>query len=104
ALAAFDAADAIDLEFGLFLRTLCYTGMRLGEALGVKLANVNLKEQRIFLPATKNGEQRSVYLPMHLVVEFANQPPRVGADPTVGGRKKEDVGVPFMDRKPERRL
>src|SRR5262249_28048065 len=29
AFAVFDAADEIDLEFGLFLRTLCYTGMRL---------------------------------------------------------------------------
>src|SRR5262249_659221 len=53
---------------------------------------------------TKNGEERSVYLPMHLVVDFANQPPRVGVDPKLGGRQKEDVGVPFIDRRPERRL
>lgn len=104
AFAAFDAGDEIELEFGLFLRTLCYTGMRLSECLGVTLGKVSLKEQRIYLPDTKNGEQRSVYLPMHLIVDFANQPARVGADPKLGGRPKEDVGVPFMDRKPKRRL
>ena len=35
AFAVLAAADAIDAEFGLFLRLLCYTGMRLGEALSV---------------------------------------------------------------------
>jgi integrase len=69
-----------------------------------RIANVSLKGQRIYLGKTKNGEERSVYLPMHLIVDFANQPPRVGADPKLGGRQKEDVGVAFMERRPERRL
>lgn len=105
AFAVFEAADKRDLEFGLFLRTLCYTGMRLGEALAVKLGNVNLTEQKIFLPITKNGESRSVYLPQHLVVAFANQPPRVNIDRSQGGGPpRQDVGVAFMERKAERRL
>ena len=105
AFVAFDVADEIDLEFGLFIYTLCYTGMRLSEALGVRLANVSLRGQLIFLPNTKNGEQRSVHLPMHLVVAFANQPAREKSiRPQGGGPQHEDVGVPFMDRKPNRRL
>jgi hypothetical protein len=32
AFALFEAADSIDNEFGLFLRFLCYTGLRLSEA------------------------------------------------------------------------
>ena len=40
------AADAIDAEFGLFLRLLCYTGMRLGEALSVTLAQLDPVRQK----------------------------------------------------------
>lgn len=96
AFAVFEAADAIDLEFGLFLRTLCYTGMRLSECLGVTLRHVNLRERMIYLPDTKNGEPRAVYMPSHLVAAFANQPPRE--------ERRLDAGVPFMDRAPDRRL
>src|SRR5262249_51081008 len=42
AFAVLKAADAIDTEFGLFLRLLLYTGMRLGEAISIKLAQVDL--------------------------------------------------------------
>ena len=74
AFAAFAAADKTNPEFGLFLRTLCYTGMRLSECLGVKLADLNLEKQAIYLPETKNGESRIVYLPPRLVVALANHP------------------------------
>jgi integrase len=43
AFAVLAAADDIDAEFGLFLQVLLYTGMRLGEAIAVKLAQVDLK-------------------------------------------------------------
>lgn len=74
AFALFAAADTLDAEFGLFLRYLCYTGMRLGEALNVRLPNVQLDRQTIYLPETKNGDARSVYLPRRLVVALANHP------------------------------
>jgi integrase len=74
AFALFKAADALDVEFGLFLRYLCYTGMRLGEALNVRLRYVRLDRQTIYLPETKNGEARPVYLPPRLVVALANHP------------------------------
>lgn len=105
AFAVFTAADGIDPELGLFLRTLCYTGMRLGEALNIRLSNLNLKERKIYLPTSKNGKARSVHLPQHLVVEFANQPPRKFAvRPQGGGPQHEDIGVPFMDRPQNRKL
>jgi integrase len=64
----------VDAEFALFLRTLCYTGMRLGEALAIRLGSVSLAKQAIYLPETKNGEARSVYLPPALVAALANHP------------------------------
>jgi integrase len=72
--ALFAAADTVDAEFGLFLRYLCYTGMRLGEALNVRLRDVRLDRKTIYLPETKNGEDRTVYLPDVLVVALANHP------------------------------
>ncbi|MGB9389011.1 MAG: hypothetical protein WCB70_03305 [Xanthobacteraceae bacterium] len=63
--AVFAGADSIDPEFGLFLRVLCYTGMRLSEATSVKLAHVNLtgEEPSIYVPKTKNLDSRNVHLP-----------------------------------------
>jgi integrase len=72
AFAVFAAADVIDAEFGLFLRLLCYTGMRLGEALSVTLAQVDLDGQTIYLPKTKNSQARRVHLTPELVVALAN--------------------------------
>jgi integrase len=42
------------IEFRILLRLLCYTGMRLGEALGIMCNNVNLEDQTALLPVTKN--------------------------------------------------
>lgn len=74
AFALFKAADKIEAEFGLFLRTLCYTGMRLSECLNITLREINLKTATIYLPDTKNGEARPVHLPAHLVAALANHP------------------------------
>jgi integrase len=74
AFAVFKAADRLDREFGLFLRTLCYTGMRLGEAIAIRLRELNLKTQTIYLPETKNDQARPVYLPPVLVAALANHP------------------------------
>src|SRR3990167_1020625 len=41
----FRSADAVDAEFGLFLRVLCYTGLRLSEALNLRGDNVSLQEE-----------------------------------------------------------
>ena len=107
----FREADKIDAEFGLFLRVLCYTGMRLGDALGVKLGQVNLERQMIYLPRTKNNEPRAVYLPKPVIDALKHQPPRPerGADikaPRRGqlGRSRDGAGVSFLERDPVARL
>ncbi len=110
----FAAADAIDAEFGLFCRCLLYTGMRLGEALAIRLRDVHLDQAMIYLPETKNGEARAVHLPAMLVAALAAQPPRPGR-PTKAtarralrdgeaGRSRDDAGVPFLARSPDARL
>lgn len=110
----FTAADAIDAEFGLFCRCLLYTGMRLGEALAIRLRDVHLDQAMIYLPETKNGEARAVHLPPPLVAALAGQPPRPArpAKATAGrplrdgeaGRSRLDAGVPFLERAPDARL
>jgi integrase len=58
----------------MFCRLLCYTGMRLGEALAIKIGAVDLERQSIYLPETKNGDARTVHLTPELVTELANHP------------------------------
>jgi integrase len=70
----FAAAEEVDAEFGLFLRFLFYTGMRLSEALLLKLDNVQLSEGYAYLPDSKNDEPRAIFLPPHLVAALANHP------------------------------
>ena len=113
AFALFRAADDIDLEFGLFVRVLLYTGMRLSEALAVRLSQIDLKRQFLYLPKTKNSEPRAVYLPPVIITSLKAQPPRparprASADQVLpngaGGRSRQDAGVPFLKRSPESRL
>ena len=69
----FKAADALDLEFGLLCRFLCYTGLRLKEAtVRFKTEHLRLSEGFAHIPVTKNGEPRPVFLPPHLVAALAN--------------------------------
>jgi integrase len=56
---------------------LCYTGMRLSEALdGMKIDKLDLDGEDAFayVPKTKNGEPRPVYLPPHLVAALRTHP------------------------------
>lgn len=74
AFALFKAADAKDKEFGIFLRTLTYTGMRLSECTGMTLERVDLSESFAYVSKTKNGESRGVHLPPVIVAAIANHP------------------------------
>jgi integrase len=62
------------LNFRILLVLLCYTGMRLSDALGLECANVNLKKQSALLPETKNGDPRNAYLPKVVVRELRKLP------------------------------
>jgi integrase len=68
------AAAARDLEFGLFIGFLIYSGARLSEALAIECTNINLSEAWAYLPSTKNSEPRLIHLPHVLIAALANHP------------------------------
>lgn len=70
ATASIAAPAATRSEFRVLLVTLCYTGMRLGDALGLTWGRVDLDGGTAHLPVTKNGEPRLVYLPAVVVDEL----------------------------------
>jgi integrase len=74
AFALLAAAIELNMEFGVLCTILLYTGCRLGEALKVSCADVNLSGAEMFVPMTKNGEPRRVFLPVTAVTALANHP------------------------------
>jgi integrase len=115
AFTLFQEADKIDPEFGLFCRFLTYTGMRLGEALGLELRQLRLERAFVYLGTSKNGNARGCHLPPILVEAFEAQPPRCarlkpipkgqfGFRKGQGGRPPADIGVPFLHRNPTANL
>lgn len=70
----FVAAKEIDVEFAIFLVTLCYTGMRLSEGLSLTTELLRLSEATAHLPTTKNGKPRAVFLPDAVVAALENHP------------------------------
>lgn len=69
-----DEAGKVDPEFRIFLATLLYTGLRLSEALRLRVEWLSLAESFAFIPKTKNSEPRALYLPPVLVAELAMHP------------------------------
>lgn len=70
----FKAAKAIDKEFAILLQLLCYTGLRLSEALNLQCGDVRLSESYAHVIQTKTDERRGVYLPSNVVAVLANHP------------------------------
>lgn len=68
----FDEAEKINKEFSALLITLCYTGMRLSEALNLTWDKVRLADEYLYVPDTKNDDPRGVYLPPVAVAALAN--------------------------------
>lgn len=68
------AATEIDREFAILLALLCYTGLRLSEALRIGCDDLRLNEGYVQIGRTKNGEPRGVFLPSHIVAALANHP------------------------------
>lgn len=68
-------AHAIDHEFGLMCLFLLLTGLRLSEGTAhFTCNNLRLSESYAFIPRTKNGTPRPVFLPAQLVAALANHP------------------------------
>ena len=74
AFALLAAAIELDVEFGILCTVLLYTGCRLSEPLEVRCADVNVATSEMFVPMTKNGEPRRVFLPVTAVTALANHP------------------------------
>jgi integrase len=70
--AIFEEAGKIDKEFEALLIVLCYTGMRLSEALGLTWNDTRLQDGFAYVPDTKNDEPRAVFLPPVAVAALAN--------------------------------
>lgn len=69
----FEEAHKIDAEFGALLILLCYTGLRLSEALNLTWNDVRLADGYAFVPDTKNNEPRAVFLPPVAVAALGNR-------------------------------
>jgi len=106
AFALLDAAEAIDLEFGLLCYTLLYTGRRIGDLLNddTRLRNLNLRRATLYLRDTKNGEAVTVHLPPIVVDKFKTMPPRPYRPGRIKGRSQFSAGMPFLERDPDQRL
>jgi integrase len=62
AQAVIAAADAHDAEFGLLLRFLLYTGVRIGEALALRWEDTAIEESFAWVRFSKNGDPRALRL------------------------------------------
>lgn len=62
AFAIIRAAETFDMEYAVLLRFLLYTGVRIGEALGLTWDNVRLDERRAWVRTSKNGDPRELVL------------------------------------------
>jgi integrase len=70
--AIFAEAEKLDPEFAALLIVLCYTGMRLSEALGLTWNDVRLQDGFAYVPDTKNAEPRAIFLPPVAVAALGN--------------------------------
>lgn len=73
-----EAAACEDLEFAALLTLLVFTGLRLGEALGLRCKDIDLDERQAFCGKTKTGAPRAVYLPPRVITALANHPRGLG--------------------------
>lgn len=79
AVAIIRAADSFDAEYGLLLRVLLYTGIRLGEALRLRWETIRLDERRGWIPARKNGDPLEVQFREDLAEALGAHPRRADA-------------------------
>jgi integrase len=70
------AADVIDREFGLLLRFLLYTGLRLGEALSLRWSDVELQRGTIWARRKKGGIASEIRMRADLCERLSAHGPR----------------------------
>jgi integrase len=74
ATARIKAPRETKIKFRVYLRMLCYTGMRMSEPLKLDKADVNLKTATATLRDMKNRRDRLVYLPPVVVADLKRLP------------------------------
>jgi integrase len=70
------AADAFDAEFGLLLRFLLYTGLRLGEVLALRWSDIDIPNATAWVRRFKSGIQSDVRLRADLRERLAAHGPQ----------------------------
>lgn len=70
--AIFAEAEKLNKDFAALLIVLCYTGLRLSEALKLTWNDVRLQDGFAYVPDTKNNEPRAVFLPPVAVAALGN--------------------------------
>lgn len=78
AFATIDAADAVDEEFGLYLLSLLYTGIRKSEGLDALTADMRPEDLQLWLRDSKNGDPRMLRLRQDIADRFAKHLERIG--------------------------
>ena len=73
ARAIIQAAEQFDAEFALLLRFLLYTGLRLGEALALRWADLNLETSTAWIRRQKDGIASDVRLRADLCMRLAER-------------------------------
>lgn len=68
------AAEKVDKEFGIICTMMLYTGMRLSECLGLEIEQLQLDRSFAYIPDTKTGEPRAVFLPPIVVRKLKRHP------------------------------
>lgn len=91
-------ATKISPEFGILCTVLNYCGLRLSEGLGLQCERVDLSREYAYVPDTKTGEPRAVYLPPVVVAALANHPRKMDRKGRVfryhnGGRLREMLAM-----------
>jgi integrase len=74
------AADSFDTEFGLLLRFLLYTGLRLGEVLALRWSDIDLENDTVWARRKKGGIASDIRMRSDLKARLAahgpQEPPR----------------------------
>jgi integrase len=78
AFATIDEADKIDEEFGLYLLSLLYTGIRKTEGLDALTADTRPEDLQLWLRDSKNGDPRMLRLRQDIADRLAVHLERVG--------------------------
>lgn len=70
----FEEATKVDRELAILLVLVVYTGMRLSEALGLLVRDLDLAGSFVYLPHSKNEEPRAIHLPPFVVSAMGSHP------------------------------